>query len=163
VSSRRKKKVREGSILHRLGAVTLTLRVGPCRSALRNDRAANCAKVQARRRIAFTNRRGGFCLLQTSRAFHEGILQHLSAVARMGTLRRLMSTTTSRGQAIAPKTLAIKVTVLNGRSWTLCCVRITAKSSRMNPHVGIFVLKYSNKMGECFPSCDPGSHSTVGD
>ena len=122
------------------------------RSALRNDQAANCAGVQGLRRTAFTSPRGGFYLLQTSRAFHEGLLQRLSAVVRTGSLRKLMSTIVSHGLAIALETLFTRALVLKGRSWTLRCVRTTARSSPIKgippPRAGMFLLGNVSKMGK---------------
>ena len=124
------------------------------RSALRNDQAANYARAQGLRRIAFMNPRGGFCLLPTSRAFREGLLRRLAAVAKTGSLRKLMSMTASHGLAIALGTLCIRVLALNGRSWTLRCLRMIARSSPIKgipPRARTFLLGNVTKMGKYSP------------
>ena len=65
------------------------------------------------------NPRGEFCPLRTLRASREGILRRPSAPARMGGLRRLMSTNAFRGRAIVLEVPGIRATALYGRSGTL--------------------------------------------
>ena len=77
--------------------------------------------------------RGGSCPLRTLRAFHEGILRHLSAAARTESLHRLMSTIASRGSAITLGMLGIRALALNGPSWTFRFAKII---SRLSPHKG---------------------------
>ena len=131
---------------------------GCYRSALRNDRAANCARARGWRKIASMSPRGGFCLLPTSRTSREGIPQHLAAVAKTGGRRKQMTMIVSRGLAISLKTLHIRAMALNGRSSTFRCVRITTQLSHIrgiSRHAGVFPLENLNKSCGYYLSRDP--------